>query len=106
MSGILDSVLSQVLPSELLSVGEVVGHIYRSHQLGVVVVKVVWSGKAELSSPHIGTPGQHRNFINHYRKQLSGISVQHIGMQLGLQSIFCYLQHLEPNNSLIAVSLL
>ena len=53
-----------IIPCKILSVGEVVGHIYRSHQLGVVVIKIVWAGEAKLSSSHIGTPGQHRNFIN------------------------------------------
>ena len=55
----------KVLPGELGSVGEVVGHVYRSHQFGVVVIEVVWAGEAELSSPHIGTPDQHKHFTNH-----------------------------------------
>ena len=45
------------LPGELGPVGEVVGHVYRSHQLGVVVIEVVRTGEAELSSLHVGTPG-------------------------------------------------
>ena len=45
------------LPGELGPVGEVVGHVYRSHQLGVVVIEVVRAGEAELSSLHVGTPG-------------------------------------------------
>ena len=47
-----------------MSRGEVVGHVDRRHEAGVVIVEVALRREAELSALHVGTPSEEYRFTD------------------------------------------